>query len=233
MKNKFFSNVSEGRYSDLISEQIKKAILRGHFQPGDKLPSEKEMMEQFGVSRVPLREGLRILEHGGFITIKQGVSGGAFISNLSFKPIFESLDALLILSKINIREIYETRLLLEPAIAKLASQKANDHDLIKLREINGETKKIIKGKSKESFMAHIDFHQYLAKITQNNMLQILLDSFSGLITKHINGISLTKEKLKKARWYHGKIINAIEKNNHDEVYQIMEEHLRYNLKNFF
>ena len=233
MKKRIFLSVSEGRYSDLISEQIKKAILKGDFQSGDKLPSEKEMMEQFGVSRVPLREALRILESAGFITIKQGVSGGAFISDLDFKPVFESLDSMFILSKIDLREIYETRLLLEPAVAQLASQRATDNNLIKIREINGQTEKIDKDNRKESLMAHIEFHQYLAKITQNYMLQILLDSFSSLISKHIDRLLLTKEKLKKAHWFHEKIIKAMEQKRHEEVYTIMEEHLKYNLKQFF
>ena len=232
MKNRIFSSVGDGRYSDLISEQIKKAILKGDFRPGDKLPSEKEMIEQFGVSRVPLREALRILEHAGFITIKQGVSGGAFISDLDFKSVFEGLDSLFILSKIDFREIYETRLLLEPAVARLASQRATDNDLIKLREIDGQRKKVMKSANKDSFMVHIDFHQYLAKITQNYMLQILLDSFSSLISKHIDRLPLTKEKLKKASWFHEKILNAMEQKRHEEVYQIMEEHLKYNMEAF-
>lgn len=232
MTNQLFSCVKGGKYSDLISEQIKKAIFNGVFQPGDKLPSEKEMIAQFGVSRVPLREALRVLEYAGFIIKKQGVNGGAFISDLGFKPVFEALDSLFILSKTNLREVYETRSLLEPAIARLASQMADDDDLTRLRKIDGQTKKTLNDSDKHSFMAHIEFHQYLAKITQNYMFQILVNSCTSLITKHMEQIPLTGRRMKKISWFHGQIIKAMELKKHDEVYKLMEEHLRYNIKEF-
>ena len=74
-----FNQVRQGRISDNIVAQIKNAILSGTYNPGDKLPSEKELERLFNVSRVPLREALRSLEEMGLILIKPGVLGGALL----------------------------------------------------------------------------------------------------------------------------------------------------------
>ena len=72
-----FRPIKQSRISREVTEQLKHAILLGHFRTGDKLPPERELAEQFQVSRVAVRESLRVLESAGFLTTRQGVTGGA------------------------------------------------------------------------------------------------------------------------------------------------------------
>src|SRR3990170_4953040 len=75
-----FRPVNTGRISEEIVEQIKLAIRAGQVRLGDRLPSERDFAEQFGVSRVSVRDALRILETSGLIEIRVGARGGAYVT---------------------------------------------------------------------------------------------------------------------------------------------------------
>ena len=70
------------RISHIIVEQIRDAIFSGELKPGDRLPPEKDLAENFGVSKASLREAFRALEALGMLEIRQGMAGGAFVSEV-------------------------------------------------------------------------------------------------------------------------------------------------------
>src|SRR5262245_28121356 len=93
-----FSPVSLGRVSQVIIDQIRELIHSGKLRPGDRLPSERELCARFGVSRVTVREALRVLEAGGLVDIRVGAHGGTFVTTPSHARIGEGLADLLRLS---------------------------------------------------------------------------------------------------------------------------------------
>ena len=80
-----FRPVRQLRVFEEIVAQLKQSILNGRFKPGDKLPTERELVEQFQASRVAIREALRTLENSGFIVTRQGANGGAYVTDLTFE----------------------------------------------------------------------------------------------------------------------------------------------------
>ncbi len=82
-----FSPIRQLRVSEEIISQLKQSILLGHFKPGDKLPAERDLAEEFKVSRVAIREALRALENAGFLVTRQGANGGAYITDLNFENL--------------------------------------------------------------------------------------------------------------------------------------------------
>jgi GntR family transcriptional repressor for pyruvate dehydrogenase complex len=116
-----FKPIRQLRVSEEIADQIKQAILIGHFKLGDKLPAERNLAEEFDVSRVAIREALRKLEHSGFIVTRQGATGGAYVSELTFEYSVHAFLDLFLAGKISIPEMTRVRILVEPEIARLAA----------------------------------------------------------------------------------------------------------------
>jgi len=118
-----FSPIRQLRVSEEIISQLKKSILLGHFKPGDKLPAERDLAEEFRVSRVAIREALRTLENAGFLVTRQGASGGAYVTDLNFENLAKTFLDLFMANKISIPEMHQLRILVEPEVARLAASR--------------------------------------------------------------------------------------------------------------
>src|SRR3954470_8085558 len=123
-----FSPVSVGRISEVIVEQMRILIREGKLVPGDRLPSERELCERFGVSRVTVREALRVLEANGLVEIRVGARGGAFVTAPSSRLVGEGIADLITLSTLSAAEVTETRIVLELGIVPLVCERATEED---------------------------------------------------------------------------------------------------------
>ena len=120
-KMAIFRPIRQLRVSEEIIAQLKQSILLGHFKPGDKLPAERDLAEEFRVSRVAIREALRALENAGFLVTRQGANGGAYVTDLTFEYLANAFLDLFLADKVSIPELHRVRLLIEPEIARLAA----------------------------------------------------------------------------------------------------------------
>ena len=118
MKN--FQPIKQVKASDEVSNQLRHAIFEGRYLAGDKLPSERELIETFKVSRTVVREAIKALEARGLVQIKQGATGGAFVKELTFERLTNDCKDLFFLGKMSFDEICQARLSIEPIVAGLA-----------------------------------------------------------------------------------------------------------------
>jgi DNA-binding FadR family transcriptional regulator len=98
-----FRRVRVGRVSEEVVKQVQEAIFSGQLGPGDRLPPERELAEQFGLSSMSVRDALQTLESSGLVEIKVGSTGGAFIREPNFDPLRETLSSMLRSKKANTR----------------------------------------------------------------------------------------------------------------------------------
>jgi GntR family transcriptional regulator, transcriptional repressor for pyruvate dehydrogenase complex len=117
-----FKPIRQVRVSEEVAEQLKQSILAGHLKAGDKIPSERDLAEEFEVSRLAIREALRSLQGAGFVAARQGSSGGVFVTDLTFEQLSNAYLDLFIADKISIPELLELRLLVEPQVAYSAAK---------------------------------------------------------------------------------------------------------------
>ena len=108
---------------------MKRAILTGRLKAGDRLPSERELVEMFQASRGSLREALRVLEQKGLIHIRVGAGGGAVVRSLGTRQVSESLGFLIRYEKITLEELTEFRERVEGDAAALAARRATKAEL--------------------------------------------------------------------------------------------------------
>jgi GntR family transcriptional regulator, transcriptional repressor for pyruvate dehydrogenase complex len=165
------------KVSDNIIAQIRDSILSGLLKPGDRLASEKELIEQFGVSKATMREALRVLEVMGLIEIRKGIAGGAFVAEVDMRTTIHSIINFLHFHAISIYEITMLRYIIEPTMAQMAAVRMTDRDEENLREILGET--VRPGKSELS--KEIGFHRYLARMAGNTISILIVDFIDNLL----------------------------------------------------
>ena len=200
-----FKPFKQLRVSEGISEQIKQSILLGQFKPDDKLPSERELAEQFQVSRVAIREALRILELSGFITTRQGITGGAFVTDLSFDHLIGAFLDLFKAGKISIPDMNHVRILVEPEVARLAAQR-------------------ITPEYAESLQKNIqsqDLHYILAKMCGNSFFEAIVTSTMRLTKQVVEAVGV---EYKHPGGSHHVIVEAVIDGDGDKAFEAMRKH---------
>ncbi len=174
-----FQPIRSARISEEVIAQIKSAILSGQYQPGDKLPSERELIEQFGVGRGVIREALRALEATGFVTMRQGPNGGAFLKELNFNHLTGGFVDLYLAGKLTIPELSQVRKLVEPEVASLAAARIDDAWRSQLREaMAAERGQLGEGDDRMLVMTRVHF--ILAEMCGNYLLHAIVNAMIKL-----------------------------------------------------
>src|ERR671915_91388 len=130
-----FNPVNDRRISELIVDQVRLLIRQQQLNPGDRLPAERELCDRFGVSRVTVREALRVLEANGLVEIRVGARGGAFVTAPSSRMVGEGIADLISMSSLSAMEVTEARIVFELGLVPLVCQRATDEDIAALYEI--------------------------------------------------------------------------------------------------
>jgi len=170
-----FKPIKQPRVSDEVFFQLKEAILENDFKSGDKLPPERELAEQFQVSRVAVREAVRALENAGFVTIRQGAAGGAFVTDLTFEQLAGACLDLFLANKISIHQLHQVRLLIEPEVARLAALNADEDFKRRLREAF-EAEHPLGAGLMEDIASATKIHFMLAEMCGNPFLEAIVNS---------------------------------------------------------
>lgn len=220
-----FSRVSVGRISEIIVEQIRLLMRQGQLKPGDRLPPERDLCERFGVSRVTVREALRMLESAGLVEIRVGARGGAFVTAPSSNRVGEGLADLLTLSVISAADVTEVRLILEVGIVPLVCERATEDDLAKLDKICERAEVAVRGGDYTMDMS-LEFHTAVAQATHNPALEMLVESFRGPILMSLKEAKeVAPEMGGLGSKEHERFVQAVRRRDADGAARIMREHL--------
>jgi len=191
-------------------------------KPGDKLPPERELTERFQANRISVREALKRLETSGLLTIKPG--SGVFVAEVSPKPLSESLSSILRIKKASMNDLTEARILLEPSIARLASERITGEELQALEKNIEETITVLKSHSPAP-LKNIEFHCIIANATRNLVIIMTMNPIFDVL-KEMNlemrgNIPRRVEISSLAVTYHKKILKALRERDSQKVYELM------------
>lgn len=220
-----FGKVSVGRISETIVEQVRQLMRDGQLRPGDRLPAERDLCEQFGVSRVTVREALRMLESSGLVEIKVGARGGAFVTAPGSGRIGDGLADMLSLSVISAADVTEVRLVLEVGIVPLLCERATEEDLDDLEQMCQDARKALRAGGYTMQMS-ADFHERVARATHNPALAMLAGSFRGPILMSLQQAKSTAPEMGKlGTEEHEQFVAAVRKRDAALAMRIMRDHL--------
>jgi GntR family transcriptional regulator, transcriptional repressor for pyruvate dehydrogenase complex len=178
-----FAPIAVARASSAITEQIRAAILTGKLTAGDRLAPERELAEQFGVSRVTVRDALRALEAMGLIEVRVGARGGAFVTAPTGSVVAQTMSDMMMLSAISPEDVVEARLIVELGTVTLACVRATEEDLARLRELCERAQEALGAKTYTRELSW-DFHSLLAQIAHNGAVEGLAQSFRSSLSMH-------------------------------------------------
>lgn len=207
-------------YEDVVVE-VKEAILSGKYCPGDALPSEAELTRQLGVSRPVIREALRHLQSRGFLEIRRGTKGGAFVCDIQKLTFVADFADLIRFRKVSVDHLAHARMLIEPEVCRLAAVNATKQDLLKMRTLL-KGYKAVKKRSKLDLM-YIEFHRLVGRACGNPIYAIIMES----ILDFTDGFIKTIKPVSKIIHHdddHDEILSALEARDAELAAQVAARH---------
>ncbi len=221
-----FHSATKDKMSTHIIRQVREAILKGELQTGQCLPSEKELITQFGVSKHTLREALRTLEAMGFIEIKRGAGGGPVVSEVNMKTTRDSIANFLHFHNVSVGALSEVRKVLEPYLARKAAETFSAEEIESLGEIDAKCRKVFeKEKDIVGAKEEIDFHVFLAKASRNPVMEMILDFVNSMLTDIKTHIKPGTEFSEHVLDSHQKVLTAIREGDPDAAEKYMFQHI--------
>lgn len=204
-----------------VEVQIKKRIQNGTLKLHERLPTEREMADQFGVSRMVIREAVRSLELAGFILVKKGAHGGIFVAQNYDNSLMRSVTNFIDAANESIENLVEIRMLIETNAAFCVAQEAspNEVDLLGSLLKNAE-KSFSNGENIRSF--NIRFHRMLLGFYHNPLLVAVGETVMLSIMDKIRETSNEELSLEHLN-FHKKILSAIEVQDGEQAKKIMQE----------
>jgi GntR family transcriptional repressor for pyruvate dehydrogenase complex len=223
-----FKQLKKTRLYEEIAEQIKDAILDGHLKPTERLPSERDLCEMFGVGRPTVREALRVLDNMGLIEIGPGIKGST-VKDVDITQYMDALrEHLAHLIKVNeetIQDLWEVRKYIELGISLTAARNATQQDFTKLRECIHRME-ACGNDTRTYFPVAVEFHKYMAEATQNKIFYILWGMFQDILLKGYmpNLESLFPDGPARLLESNKVLLKAVESGDPDQIKSAMEFH---------
>lgn len=223
-----FSKVPRGRLYQRVAKQIQGLIIAGEIRIGDKLPSEAELCEQFGVSRTVIREATKALAERGLLVSEP--RRGTLVTALSRQDLADSFGLYVKASEVSARNLIEVRELLEVKIAELAAERAKPENLVKMEQALEELEKSI-GSDEEYISADLDFHMALAEATQNEILAALIGSLVDELqyvrrASDAGSAGLLEKQRHRDQRHHKAIFECVKRQDKEGAVQGMQQHLQ-------
>lgn len=206
-----------------VIKHIMESINNGEISPGDRFPTERDLVEKMGISRNVLREAFHILEDKGLIISIQGK--GRYLRELPLGD-FHPKDIVVELEKCSLLEIYEVRKMVELNCMELVIKNAEEEDIRDIEKVyNDLAAEFLK---KRSTVGEFQMHMAYAEKTKNYYLKQVLALTLNLILKFMKSTFnkvVDEYELNNFIQDHGEIIECIKERNTEKAKQIMEMHL--------
>ncbi|ONI78629.1 GntR family transcriptional regulator [Actinosynnema sp. ALI-1.44] len=178
-----FEPVSPVRAYERVVEQIEEAVFAGRLRPGARLPSERDLMTQFGVSRSTVREALRVLQSNGMIQSRAGDPRGPEVLPASPKTLRKSMSRLVRAESMSLAELLQFRMLMEGSAYQLAARLRTE---TQLGEMETALRDMADAKGHAAFSdADVAFHDAVARATQNTLIVVCSNVVRGVVLDSI------------------------------------------------
>lgn len=215
---------TKDRLVDQVANDIMRLIVEGHLAPGARLPGERELAREIGVSRTVIREAVRILAAKGLLETRQGI--GTTVLPVTRDQVVEPLSLLVQIQEggVAFEDLHQVRSILEVEIAGLAAAQATDADIANLRRIMSEME--VSQEDPDLFAVQdTEFHQALGQMTHNPILRLLLGVIRDLLQDYMTQVTRHINPAEQVLPYHSRILETIAAHDEQSAREAMRAHL--------
>lgn len=214
------------KLSDQVLERLREMIVRGELSPGDLMPSERDLMERFGVGRPAVREAMQSMHSLGLITISHGER--ARVSELSADLMFRQMDMvarmLLSASPDNLEHLKDARRLFELGMVRIATERAGAGDIVELKRLVAEQKRAL-GDPPAFIRRDMAFHSKIASLSGNPIFAAISDAMLNWLFNYHTDLLHWSGQEDVTLGEHDKIVECIESGDPDRAAAAMRSHL--------
>jgi GntR family transcriptional regulator, transcriptional repressor for pyruvate dehydrogenase complex len=219
------------KMAEVIVDRLRRQIIRGELAEGEALPSEHELQSRFGVSRPTLREAFRILESESLITVRRGAHGGALVRVPNTDVAARYAAFILEYRGTTLADLYEARIVIEPAAVGLLAAKRTPADVARLREALDEHDALV-DQPQPLIRTHTAFHALLVELTGNQTLRVLTGMIQRIIDlanwKHVEsdvGSAAYATATHRGYKAHRRVVDLIEAGDETGATDLWRKHL--------
>lgn len=216
--------------AELVAAALRRRIVRGDLGPGDALPSESDLMEQFGVSRPTLREAYRVLESELLIEIRRGVHGGARVNAPDLEVAARYSGLILEFRGATLGDVYQASAMIEPPCARALADRHSPHDVARLRTAL-DVEKAALGDPMKLVEAQDAFHRLVVGLVGNETMNLLVGIVRTLVDKanassiETNDSPGMRTQARKGHRAHAKLVDLIEAGDVAQAEQLWARHI--------
>ncbi|MBF8191098.1 FadR family transcriptional regulator [Nonomuraea sp. K274] len=208
-----FEPVRAVRAYERVVEQIEEAIESGSLCPGERLPSERELMVQFSVSRSTVREALRVLQARGLVRSRPGDPNGAEVLPFTPAALHKSMTTLARVEELSLGELLQFRMVLDSAAMLLAARLRSEEQLAEMAAAVARMKAAAETGHDEFGAADVAFHDAVVRAGGNKLIQICSDVVRsivlGLISEKIAAAPGREALMRRSIRHHEEVMAAI------------------------
>ena len=217
-----FKTIKKESTLEIIIQQIKKQIKKGILKPGEKLPSERNLGIQLGVSRASVREAIQALAFSGYLEVIQGK--GTYILEMATQ-YDEIVNFFSKFSNYSLDYLMEARIMLEGEFARLAALNASQEEIDVIERVFNE---IASSKDLNTFFVKdLEFHLTIAKATHNPIMNGLMKIIGEMLYKETRKIiEISRDTRENTIETTRELVQAIKKRNAEQAKELMSEHIR-------
>lgn len=209
-----FTRLQRSSAAASAARVIREMIVDGRLAPGQRLPAERELSELLGISRPTLRETIRSLVSMNILESRHGA--GTFVASLDTATLLEPLQFVMALKGRAVEDLFEARLLLEPALAALAAERADAAQVAAMRATLTDA---------DPVAADVTLHRLVAEAAGNALLSAMLETLSTLGRASRAATAGRPGVLRRSAAEHQAIVNAIDRRDAPAAREAMAAHL--------
>lgn len=214
------------KLSDEVFDRLERLITSGELQPGDEMPSERVLMERFGVGRPAIREAMQSLANKGLVSISHGER--AKVLKLTAQSLFRQVDltAKIMLSQSadSLEHLKSARIFFERGMAREAAQRAKQSDIDALRGIIDHQRASL-GHAEDFISADMRFHTHIAQISGNPIYVAVSEAMLAWLKEYHTEMLIWTGKEKYTLAEHEEILERLADNDADGAEAAVLKHL--------